>query len=311
MEPVSGTTLPPEAAPEPLPLNARKPAWLRAKIPGGPVYQETTKIVREHKLHTVCESAQCPNLGECWSRKTATIMILGNICTRSCGFCAVQTGRPTELDRDEPRRVAEAIRLMGLKHAVITSVARDELRDGGAGIWAETIRAVRAENPQTAIEVLIPDFKGRWEDLETVLAAKPDILNHNVETVPRLHRQVRPQARYERSLEMLRRAKAAGFVTKSGLMLGIGERDEEIDATLRDMAADRLDILTLGQYLRPSAQHLPMFRWVPPDDFARWKAFGLGLGFRVVESGPLVRSSYHADEQSDALVPGSRASLSM
>jgi lipoic acid synthetase len=287
---------------EPLPLNARKPSWLRAKIPGGAVYQETSSIVREHKLHTVCESAQCPNLGECWSRKTATIMILGNICTRSCGFCAVQTGRPTELDLDEPRRVAEAIRLMGLKHAVITSVARDELLDGGAAVWAATIRAVREQNPQTAIEVLIPDFKGRWHDLETVLAAKPDILNHNVETVPRLHKQVRPQAKYERSLELLRRAKSAGFLTKSGLMLGIGERDEEIEATLRDIAADRLDILTLGQYLRPSAQHLPLYRWVSPDDFARWKQFGLGLGFRVVESGPLVRSSYHADEQSESLV---------
>jgi lipoic acid synthetase len=230
-------------------------------------------------------------------------MILGNICTRSCGFCAVHTGRPTELDTDEPRRVAEAIRLMGLKHAVITSVARDELTDGGAGIWAETIRAVRAENPQTAIEVLIPDFKGRWQDLETVLAAKPDILNHNVETVPRLHKKVRPQAKYERSLEMLRRAKQAGFVTKSGLMLGIGERDEEIAATLLDMAADQLDILTLGQYLRPSADHLPMHRWVTPEEFAHWKKFSLEHGFKVVESGPLVRSSYHADEQSDALVP--------
>jgi lipoic acid synthetase len=296
-------TVAPAPAAEGLPLNTRKPAWLRAKIPGGPVYQQTTDIVRQHQLHTVCESAQCPNLGECWSRKTATIMILGNICTRSCGFCAVQTGRPTELDRDEPRRVAEAIRLMGLKHAVITSVARDELTDGGAGIWAETNRAVRAENPQTAIEVLIPDFKGRWQDLETVLAAKPDILNHNVETVPRLHKRVRPQAKYERSLEMLRRAKQAGFVTKSGLMLGIGERDDEIAATLLDMAADRLDILTLGQYLRPSAQHLPMHRWVTPEEFAHWKKFSLEHGFRVVESGPLVRSSYHADEQSDALVP--------
>jgi lipoic acid synthetase len=296
----------PAAPTEGLPLNARKPAWLRAKIPGGPVYQQTTDIVREHQLHTVCESAQCPNLGECWSRKTATIMILGNICTRSCGFCAVQTGRPTELDRDEPRRVAEAIRLMGLKHAVITSVARDELTDGGAGIWAETIRAVRAVNPQTAIEVLIPDFKGRWQDLETVLAAQPDILNHNVETVPRLHKLVRPQAKYERSLEMLRRAKQAGFVTKSGLMLGIGETEEEIAATLLDMAADGLDILTLGQYLRPSAQHLPLHRWVTPEEFARWKIFALEHGFRVVESGPLVRSSYHADEQSDALVPGTR-----
>ena len=288
---------------EPLPLNTRKPTWLRAKIPGGAAYQETSGIVREHKLHTVCESAQCPNLGECWSRKTATIMILGNICTRSCGFCAVQTGRPTELDRDEPRRVAEAIRLMGLKHAVITSVARDELTDGGASIWAATIRAVREENPGTAIEVLIPDFKGRWQDLETVLEAKPDILNHNVETVPRLHKLVRPQAKYARSLEMLRRAKAAGFVTKSGLMLGIGEEQDEIAATLRDMAADKLDILTIGQYLRPSAQHLPLFRWVTPEEFARWKQFSLGLGCKVVESGPLVRSSYHADEQSDALVP--------
>jgi lipoic acid synthetase len=297
-------------ASEPLPLNARKPSWLRAKIPGGPVYQETTKIVHEHKLHTVCESAQCPNLGECWSRKTATIMILGNICTRSCGFCAVQTGRPTELDRDEPRRVAEAIRLMGLKHAVITSVARDELTDGGAAIWAATIRAVREENPQTAIEVLIPDFKGRWQDLETVLDARPDILNHNVETVPRLHKKVRPQAKYERSLEMLRRAKAAGFVTKSGLMLGIGEEQDEIAATLRDMAADKLDILTFGQYLRPSAQHLPLYRWVTPEEFAHWKQFSLDLGFRVVESGPLVRSSYHADEQSDALAPGGPGSRS-
>jgi lipoic acid synthetase len=196
---------------------------------------------------------------------------------------------------------------MGLRHAVITSVARDELLDGGAAIWAETIRAVRRENPQTAIEVLIPDFKGRWRDLETVLAAKPDILNHNVETVPRLHKQVRPQAKYERSLEMLRRAKAAGFVTKSGLMLGIGEHDDEIASTLRDMAADKLDILTLGQYLRPSAQHLPLYRWVTPEEFARWKQFALDLGCRVVESGPLVRSSYHADEQSDSLLPGSRS----
>jgi len=298
---------PPARAGEPLPLNARKPAWLRAKIPGGPAYHETTGIVRHHTLHTVCESAQCPNLGECWARKTATIMILGNICTRSCGFCAVQTGRPTELDRDEPRRVAEAIRLMGLKHAVITSVARDELLDGGAGIWAETIRAVRAVSPRTAIEVLIPDFKGKWKDLETVLEAKPDILNHNVESVARMQKTIRPQAKYERSLELLRRAKAAGFVTKSGLMLGIGEEQDEIATTLRDMAAEKIDILTLGQYLRPSAQHLPMFRWVTPEEFSQWKRFGLDLGFKVVESGPLVRSSYHADEQSDALVPGSRS----
>ncbi|HTB63755.1 MAG TPA: lipoyl synthase, partial [Opitutales bacterium] len=203
---------------------ARKPDWLRAKLPAGPRYRQTRELVDSHDLHTVCQSAQCPNMGECWSRGTATIMILGNICTRSCTFCAVQTGRPTELDFGEPARVADAVAKMGLRHAVITSVARDELTDGGASIWAATIRAVRAENPHTAIEVLIPDFKGRWQDLETVLEAKPDILNHNVETVPRLHKQVRPQAKYERSLEMLRRAKAAGFVTKSGLMLGIGER---------------------------------------------------------------------------------------
>lgn len=285
------------SAPE-IPLHRRKPAWLRAKIPSGPVYNETTRIVREHKLHTVCESAQCPNLGECWSRKTATVMILGNICTRSCGFCAVNTGKPTELDLDEPRRVAEAIRLMGLKHAVITSVARDELKDGGAAVWAETIRQVRRVNPQTTIEVLIPDFKGNWPDLYTVLDAQPDILNHNVETVPRLHKQVRPQAKYERSLEMLRRSKEKGFVTKTGLMLGLGETDAEIAQTLRDIAADQCDILTLGQYLRPSEQHLPLQRWVTPEEFARWKTFALELGFGVVESGPLVRSSYHADEQS-------------
>jgi lipoyl synthase len=280
-------------------LNPRKPAWLRAKIPGGAGYNATREIVSANKLHTVCESAQCPNLGECWSRKTATIMILGNICTRSCGFCAVQTGKPTELDLGEPVRVAEAIQLMGLKHAVITSVARDELKDGGASVWAATIRATRRLNPQTSIEVLIPDFKGKWEDLDTVLGAGPDILNHNVETVPRLHKEVRPQAKYERSLEMLKRAKNAGFTTKSGLMLGIGEQEEEIASTLRDMASGGLDILTLGQYLRPSANHLPIDRWVTPEEFTRWKEFGLKIGFGVVESGPLVRSSYHADEQAD------------
>jgi lipoic acid synthetase len=285
------------------PVHPRKPAWLRAKIPGGAGYQATRAIVDRHHLHTVCESAQCPNLGECWARKTATIMILGNICTRSCGFCAVHTGRPTELDLDEPRRVAEAIRLMNLKHAVITSVARDELLDGGAGVWAETIRQTRAMNPRTSIEVLIPDFKGRWVDLETVLAAKPDILNHNIETVPRLQKLVRPQAKYERSREMLRRAKQAGFVTKTGLMLGLGETDPEIEETLKDLATAAVDILTLGQYLRPTPKHLPVQRWVTPEEFEGWKRLALSLGFRVVESGPLVRSSYHADEQAETLVP--------
>jgi lipoyl synthase len=302
---MDNVTAPGSASAQPVPLNGRKPVWLRAKIPGGIAYKATDDIVRQHKLHTVCESAQCPNLGECWARKTATIMILGNICTRSCGFCAVHTGRPTELDLDEPRRVAEAIQLMGLRHAVITSVCRDELTDGGAGVWAATITETRRLNPSTGIEVLIPDFKEHWQDLETVLAAKPDILNHNVETVPRLHRQVRPQAKYERSLELLQRAKAAGFVTKSGLMLGLGEEEEEIAAVLRDLAAIKLDVLTLGQYLRPSVQHLEIKRWVTPEEFARWKKFGLEIGFKVVESGPLVRSSYHADEQSGTLVPKS------
>jgi lipoic acid synthetase len=277
---------------------SRKPSWLRAKVPGGPAYQEVKQLVQANRLHTVCESAHCPNLGECWSRGTATIMILGNTCTRSCGFCAVNTGRPPTTDWAEPARVAEAVKTMKLRHAVITSVARDDLKDGGAEIWARTIRAIRHLNPHTAIEVLIPDFKGHWQDLDTVLDAQPDILNHNVETVPRLHKLVRPQAKYERSLELLQRAKARGFTTKSSIMLGIGEWEEEIDATLRDLAALRVDILTLGQYLRPSPDHLPVDRWVTPEEFARWKTRALELGFGVCESGPLVRSSYHADEQS-------------
>ncbi|MCS7063077.1 MAG: lipoyl synthase [Methylacidiphilales bacterium] len=279
------------------PLNS-KPPWLRAKIPRGEGYEATRAIIQRYRLHTVCESAQCPNLGECWSRRTATVMILGDICTRSCGFCAVKTGRPTELDWQEPDRVAEAVRLMNLKHVVITSVARDELKDGGAAVWAATIRSVRKRNPQTRIEVLIPDFKGNIDAWETVLQARPDILNHNVETVPRLHPQVRPQARYERSLALLSHAKTRGFTTKTGLMLGLGETRDEIDAVLRDLAFLHVDILTLGQYLRPSEAHLPMHRWVAPEEFAWWKEHALALGFSVVESGPLVRSSYHADEQS-------------
>ena len=280
-------------------MHQRKPEWLRAKLPGGPVYAAVRKLVDEHKLHTVCQSAQCPNLGECWSRGTATIMILGNICTRSCNFCAVQTGRPTELDLGEPARVAEAVARMGLRHCVLTSVARDELADGGAGVWAATVRAVRHRNPQTAIEVLVPDFKGRLEDVDTVLAAAPDIFNHNVETVERLQKPVRVQARYDRSRRVLRHAKSRGFVAKTGIMLGLGERREEIEQTLRDLAGDGINILTIGQYLQPTPQHLPVDRWVAPDEFVHWKDFGLGLGFGVVESGALVRSSYHADEQSE------------
>ena len=276
----------------------RKPAWLRAKLPSGPAYSAVRGLVDGTKLHTVCQSAQCPNLGECWSRGTATVMILGNICTRSCNFCAVQTGRPTELDLGEPARVAEAVAAMGLRHCVITSVARDELADGGASVWAATIRAVRRRNPSTAVEVLVPDFKGRIQDVDTVLDARPDIFNHNVETVERLQRPVRVQARYDRSRSVLRHARDKGFTVKTGIMLGLGERGEEIEQTLRDLAGDGIKILTIGQYLQPTRQHLPVDRWVTPEEFRHWKEFGLSVGFGVVESGPLVRSSYHADEQS-------------
>jgi lipoic acid synthetase len=256
------------------------------------------QLVEHHGLHTVCQSAQCPNLGECWARGTATVMILGNICTRSCNFCAIQTGRPTEPDFGEPARVADAVARMNLRHVVITSVARDELADGGASVWAATIRAVRHRNPQTAIEVLVPDFKGHLPDIDTVLAARPDIFNHNVETVERLQKPVRVQARYDRSRAVLRHAKARGFTTKTGIMLGLGERQEEIEQTLRDIVSDGAEILTVGQYLQPTPQHLPVARWVTPEEFQHWKEFGLSIGLGVVESGPLVRSSYHADEQS-------------
>lgn len=277
---------------------SRKPSWLRAKLPTGPGYAAVRKLVDDHSLHTVCQSAQCPNLGECWSRGTATVMILGNICTRSCNFCAIQTGRPTELDLGEPARVADAVAKMNLKHCVITSVARDELKDGGASVWAATIRAVRHRNPNTAIEVLTPDWKGNTALLDIVLDAKPDIFNHNLETVERLQKPVRVQARYDRSRSILQHAKSRGFTTKTGIMLGLGEREEEIEKTLRDIAADKTDILTIGQYLQPTPQHWKIDRWVHPDEFARWKAFGLSIGIGVVESGAMVRSSYHADEQS-------------
>src|SRR5258708_32271188 len=238
-------------------MSPRKPDWLRAKLPSGPGYNAVRKLVDEHKLHTVCQSAQCPNLGECWSRGTATVMILGNICTRSCNFCAVQTGRPTELDLGEPARVAEAVAKMGLRHCVITSVARDELKDGGAGVWAATIRAVRYKNPNTAIGGLVPDFKGKMEDVDTVLDAKPDSFNHNVETVERLQKPVRVQARYDRSRSVLRHAKSRGFTTKTGIMLGLGEKPHEIEQTLRDTAAHQTNILTPGQSLRPTPSNLP------------------------------------------------------
>ena len=279
--------------------SSRKPDWLRAKLPTGVQYQKVDDLVETHRLHTVCRSARCPNIGECWSRGTATLMILGNVCTRACTFCAIQTGRPLELpDIGEPARVADAVAKMGLKHAVVTSVARDDLKDGGAAAWAATVRAIRYRNPDTAIEILIPDFLGKAEALDVVLEAQPDILNHNMETVQRLQRKIRKTARYDRSLWVLRHSKEQGFVTKTGLMLGIGEKKDEIAATLRDLAEEKVDILTLGQYLQPTPSHAPIDRWAPPEEFAEWKQYALDLGFGVVESGPLVRSSYHAEEQS-------------
>ncbi len=276
----------------------RKPDWLRAKLPGGAGYERLRGIIDRHRLHTVCESAKCPNMGECWSRGTATIMILGDVCTRSCGFCHIATGRPTELDTDEPRRVAESVATMGLRHIVLTSVNRDELPDGGASIWAQTLRAVRRRAPGTSVEVLIPDFCGDWSALGLVLDEKPEILNHNMETVRRLYPVVRPQAKYDRSIELLRRAKERGLTTKTGIMVGIGETDEEVEQLMRDVVAQsRCDILTVGQYLQPTREHLPVTRWVSPEQFAQFKTLGESIGFKHVESGPLVRSSYHAEEQ--------------
>ena len=276
-----------------------KPKWLRAKLPTSAEYKKTLLTVNEHKLNTVCKSAQCPNMGECWSRGTATVMILGNICTRSCSFCAIQTGRPTELDIGEPARVADSIAKMNLKHAVITSVARDDLKDGGASIWANTIRAVHNRVPECAVEVLTADFRGQQEYLNIVLDACPDIFNHNLETVKRLQRPIRKTARYDRSLWVLEHAKSRGFITKSGIMLGIGETDDEIKTVLNDMRAVGVDILTIGQYLQPSPKHEPVDRWVTPEEFQKWKDYALEIGYGVCESGPLIRSSYHAEEQSE------------
>ncbi len=275
----------------------KRPDWLKAKIPSGENYTRLKNLIETKKLHTVCEEARCPNMSECWGHGTATFMILGDICTRSCGFCAVKTGKPTELDAQEPCRVAEAVKKMGVRHAVITSVNRDELFDGGAQIFAETIRQIRKINPDTKIEVLIPDFKGDEFALNIVLDAFPDVLNHNIETVPRLYPTVRPQANYNRSLELLRRSKNRGFVTKTGLMLGIGEESNEVIDVMRDLREIHCNILTLGQYLQPTKEHLPIHRYVHPDEFKMLKEVGLKMGFTHVESGPLVRSSYHAEEQ--------------
>jgi len=274
------------------------PEWLKVKIPGGREYVRLDGIMRSKKLHTVCEEARCPNMKECWNLGTATFMILGDICTRSCGFCAVKTGRPNfGLDWDEPRRVADAVELMKLQYAVITSVNRDERKDGGAPIFAESIRLIHERVPGCRVEVLIPDFKGSKEALEIVLAAKPDILNHNLETVPRLYRTVRPQANYRQSLEVLNRAKEKGIVTKTGMMLGVGERTEEILEAMSDVRNVKCDILTLGQYLQPTKGHLPIDRYVHPNEFKMLEEEGIKMGFRHVESGPLVRSSYHAAGQ--------------
>jgi lipoic acid synthetase len=273
----------------------KRPNWLRVKVPYGENYKNVRQIIDEHKLHTVCESARCPNMGECWGAGTATFMILGNICTRSCTFCAVATGRPTELDIEEPERVAKAVQLMGVKHCVITSVNRDELKDGGASIWAATIRAVREMNPGVTLETLIPDFKAKWDALELVVREKPEIVSHNMETVRRLYRKVRPQAKYERSLEQIARTKEFGVRTKSGIMLGLGETEEEVYQAMQDLVANRCDILTLGQYLQPTKMHLPVEEFITPEKFERYKEEGLKLGFKYVESGPLVRSSYHSE----------------
>jgi len=275
-----------------------RPRWLRAPAPAGANYRELKQLVDELKLHTVCESAACPNVGECWNRRTATFMILGNVCTRRCGFCAVQKGPPLEVDYDEPRRVAEASAVLGLKYAVVTSVNRDDRKDGGAELFALTIQAIRERIPGCKVEVLVPDFQGSHAAMEIVMNALPDVLNHNIETVPRLYRQVRLGARYERSLDMLAYAKRLNpsVPTKSGLMLGLGENPDEAEQVIRDLRAHQVDILTIGQYLRPSPKHLPIIRYVPQIEFDGFKRLGYQLGFSHVESGPLVRSSYHASD---------------
>jgi lipoic acid synthetase len=280
-----------------VPIDRARPEWLKVRLPTGPTYENLRRLMRSKELHTVCEEAHCPNMAECWGAGTATFMILGDTCTRSCGFCAVKTGRPGAVDADEPRRVGEAVAQMALGHAVVTSVNRDELADGGAQIFAETIREIRRQSPGTSVEVLIPDFVGRPESLDVVLAARPEILNHNVETVPRLYPRVRPQARFERSLGVLRRTKerAPDLVCKSGIMVGLGETRDEVVATMRDIAAQGTDILTVGQYLRPSPVHLPIERYWTPSEFDELRDVGMTMGFRHVEAGPLVRSSYHAE----------------
>ena len=277
-------------------IRIKKPKWLRVKLPTGENYRRVRSLVDEHKLHTICESGSCPNMGECWGEGTATFMILGNICTRSCGFCAVKTGRPEEVDLYEPGKVAQSVKIMQVKHAVITSVDRDDLKDGGAEIWAQTVRAIRQQSPGTTMETLIPDFAGIWNNLQTIIDVAPEIVSHNLETVRRLTKAVRIQAKYDRSLEVLFRLKKGGMRTKSGIMLGLGETEDEIIETMEDLRAVNVDILTIGQYLQPTPKHLPIAEFVTPERFEKYRILGLEMGFRYVESGPLVRSSYHAEK---------------
>src|SRR4029079_2775306 len=277
-------------------VKKNKPDWLRVKLPIGENYKHVRGLVDTHKLHTICESGNCPNMGECWGEGTATFMILGNVCTRSCGFCAVATGRPASVDLDEPQRVAEAIHLMKVKHAVITSVDRDELKDGGSIIWYNTIKAVKALNPGTTLETLIPDFKAEKENIHRITQAAPEVVSHNIETVERLTKKVRIQAKYWRSMQTLRILKEAGMRTKSGIMLGLGETIDEVVQTMKDLKESDVDVITIGQYLQPSKKHLDVERFIHPDEFAELREIGYSLGFDYVESGPLVRSSYHSDK---------------
>jgi lipoic acid synthetase len=274
----------------------KKPKWLRVKLPTGENYRKVRGLVDEHKLHTICESGSCPNMGECWGEGTATFMILGNVCTRSCGFCGVQTGKPDPVDMFEPGRVANSVKIMGVKHAVITSVDRDDLKDGGSEIWSQTVRAIRQQSPGTTLETLIPDFAGNWYNLQVIIDVAPEIVSHNLETVRRLTKQVRIQAKYDRSLEVLFRLKKGGMRTKSGVMLGLGETEQEVLETMQDLRSVQVDILTLGQYLQPTSKHLPVAEFIEPEQFAYYQKMGLEMGFRFVESGPLVRSSYHAEK---------------
>ncbi len=282
--------------PKPLDAASKKPNWLRVKLPIGEEYKHVRNLVDKHKLHTICESGNCPNMGECWGEGTATFMILGNICTRSCGFCAVATGRPLAVDWNEPQRVAEAIYLMKVKHAVVTSVDRDEIKDGGSIVWYNTIKAIKSLNPETTLETLIPDFKAEKENIQRIIDASPEVVSHNIETVERLTKKVRIQAKYWRCMQTLRILKEGGMRTKSGIMLGLGENKEEVIQTMHDLKDSNVDVITIGQYLQPSKKHLDVQRFVHPDEFAELREIGYNIGFDYVESGPLVRSSYHSEK---------------